>query len=102
MMTDEEFQSFWNDPDLGKALKRRLPQTFRTKSKMKTSRCGACIDCKKTDCGNCLACLDKAKFGGPGLRKQGCLSRGICKQPIVTHYWDKTTINQATKHTAFP
>ena len=27
------------------------------------------------DCGQCLACLDKPKFGGPGIKRKGCLAK---------------------------
>ena len=27
------------------------------------------------DCGQCLACLDKPKFGGPGIKRKGCLNK---------------------------
>ena len=35
-------------------------------------RCGQCVPCTRSDCGACQNCLDKPKFGGPGLRKQAC------------------------------
>lgn len=35
-------------------------------------RCGQCVPCTRADCGQCQNCLDKPKFGGPGLRKQAC------------------------------
>jgi hypothetical protein len=38
-------------------------------------RCGKCDDCLLGDCGECLSCLDKPKFGGRGCRKQGCKMR---------------------------
>ena len=38
-------------------------------------RCGKCEDCLAGDCGTCACCLDKVKFGGRGLRKQGCKMR---------------------------
>ena len=27
------------------------------------------------DCGQCMACLDKPKFGGPGIKRKGCLAK---------------------------
>ena len=30
---------------------------------------------KDEDCGQCINCLDKIKFGGPGTRKQSCVNR---------------------------
>eukprot|EP00965_Chrysotila_dentata_P231153 6198184-Pleurochrysis_carterae.AAC.2 len=32
------------------------------------------------DCGVCVNCLDKRKFGGPGLKKRGCLARKAISQ----------------------
>lgn len=38
----------------------------------RTPRCGECEGCIRDDCGKCISCNDKPKFGGPGVRKQGC------------------------------
>ncbi len=38
-------------------------------------RCKECVGCKRDDCGKCIYCLDKPKFGGPGKKKQSCLLR---------------------------
>ena len=43
--------------------------------RVRTSSCRACGPCTREDCGTCVACLDKPKFGGPGTRKQLCLLR---------------------------
>ena len=40
---------------------------------MKRKRCGTCTGCKHIhDCGMCIFCKDKPKYGGPGKRKQCC------------------------------
>ena len=39
---------------------------------MKRKRCGVCEGCTRLDCGICIFCKDKPKFGGPGRRKQCC------------------------------
>ena len=31
--------------------------------------------CQRNDCGDCKACKDKPKFGGPGTAKQACEKR---------------------------
>ncbi len=37
-------------------------------------RCGECSACcRKEDCGKCVMCKDKKKFGGPGVKKQACM-----------------------------
>lgn len=38
-------------------------------------RCGKCVGCVKSDCGTCVNCKDKKKFGGPGKRKQACKNK---------------------------
>ena len=35
---------------------------------MKRKRCGLCLGCTKPDCGLCVYCKDKTKFGGPGKK----------------------------------
>lgn len=35
-------------------------------------RCGECQACLRDDCGKCVFCKDKPKFGGPGKLKQVC------------------------------
>ena len=39
------------------------------------SRCGKCAGCIREDCGKCVYCLDKPKFGGPAKKKQRCALR---------------------------
>ncbi|XP_069697598.1 DNA (cytosine-5)-methyltransferase 1-like isoform X2 [Periplaneta americana] len=38
-------------------------------------RCGVCEACQSPDCGICVFCKDKLKFGGPGKTKQCCIQR---------------------------
>ncbi|KAL7551044.1 hypothetical protein ACHAWF_014255 [Thalassiosira exigua] len=38
-------------------------------------KCGECKACLRDDCGKCVNCLDKPKFGGPGTQKQACVKR---------------------------
>ena len=35
------------------------------------------------DCGECVNCLDKPKFGGPGIKRKGCLERARLKASVV-------------------
>jgi len=37
--------------------------------------CGQCEACSREDCGECIYCLDKRKFGGPNSLKQKCARR---------------------------
>ncbi len=39
------------------------------------SRCGKCEGCLRSDCGKCVYCRDKPKYGGPGKKKQRCALR---------------------------
>ena len=34
------------------------------------------------DCGTCAACLDKPKFGGPGIKRKGCLMKRTSKDGL--------------------
>ncbi|XP_034972975.2 histone-lysine N-methyltransferase 2B isoform X3 [Zootoca vivipara] len=44
--------------------------------KNRMARCGKCKGCLKLqDCGECINCLDKPKFGGPNTKKQCCVYR---------------------------
>eukprot|EP00978_Attheya_sp_CCMP212_P016788 scaffold44276_cov43-Attheya_sp.AAC.3 len=38
-------------------------------------RCKKCEECLKEDCGKCVACEDKRKFGGEGKLRQSCEQR---------------------------
>lgn len=51
-------------------------------SKMRTPACGQCEGCKREDCGHCVFCKDKVKFGGPGKKKQKCLLRACKLMPL--------------------
>ncbi|KAM4651035.1 histone-lysine N-methyltransferase 2B [Discoglossus pictus] len=46
------------------------------RSKLRMARCGTCTGCSvQDDCGECVNCLDKTKFGGPNTKKQCCMFR---------------------------
>jgi len=48
------------------------------KNRRLLSRCGECAACFSEDCGTCRFCVDKPRFGGPNIKKRGCIWR-ICK-----------------------
>ena len=51
----------------------------------KWARCGSGNGCQQSeDCGACLNCLDKTKFGGPGRKKQ-CCTKMKCTFIIRSH-----------------
>ena len=41
-----------------------------------------CEGCLSVDCGVCVYCKDKKKFGGPGKKKKGCIRTcvGVCQK----------------------
>ena len=48
---------------------------------------GGCTGCNANDCGLCIPCLDKPKFGGRGTRKRRC-ERRRCQGPTVAALHD--------------
>jgi len=44
-------------------------------SAAKSRRCGECEGCMRDDCGQCVPCADKPRFGGPGTKKKACVQR---------------------------
>ena len=51
----------------------------------KRSRCGKCDGClQDDDCGECLFCKDKPKFGGKGKKKKCCIRK---KCEFQTNYF---------------
>lgn len=47
----------------------------RMAKRIRSSRCGTCANCLRPDCGECVNCSDKPKFGGLGVKKQACSAR---------------------------
>ena len=43
--------------------------------------CKKCEGCLRPNCGNCSACWDMPKYGGPGKRKKKCEEK-VCAKPI--------------------
>lgn len=41
----------------------------------KVRRCGECEGCMRDDCGQCIPCKDKPRFGGQGTKKKACVLR---------------------------
>ncbi|XP_054855087.1 histone-lysine N-methyltransferase 2B [Eublepharis macularius] len=55
-------------------VRRHISHHHGKKNRM--TRCGKCKGCLKLqDCGECINCLDKPKFGGPNTKKQCCVYR---------------------------
>ena len=85
LLPDDEFHVFIRDPRLGKQPHIPRSESGRLVIKrvlVKKRRCSECIGCKGDECGRCLNCVDKPKFGGTGVRKQICVHRR-CRAPII-------------------
>merc|ERR1712223_1489369 len=67
-------QSFEQEESPGKSTKTLRQKHF----------CGNCLGCaREEDCGDCHFCLDKPKFGGPGIKKQKCELRWCEQHPRI-------------------
>ncbi|KAG8433656.1 hypothetical protein GDO86_012126 [Hymenochirus boettgeri] len=54
----------------------RKPSKVPSKARLRMGRCGVCKGCLvQDDCGKCVNCKDKTKFGGPNTKKQCCVFR---------------------------
>lgn len=76
----------------------------RKSFKVRCKRCKGCL--LQQDCGQCVDCKDKPRFGGQGTRKQQCKKRQ-CRNPtypeILSSMWkqdcDAYSIETATPET---
>ncbi|XP_077951309.1 histone-lysine N-methyltransferase 2A isoform X3 [Gasterosteus aculeatus] len=62
-----------------KFIKAKKPSHFSKRKGLgpfgyRSRRCGVCKGCNhEDDCGECMNCLDKPKFGGPNTKRQCCV-----------------------------
>jgi hypothetical protein len=104
LMSEREFEEFWQNVDYdrhrgGPAQAKLLRQSYSRREEeeeddddeatviahpqesggrtAKAARCGSCDACRAKDCGECKNCLDKPRFGGPGVKKKACVNR-VC------------------------
>ena len=56
--------------------------------------CKECDNCLVKDCRRCVFCRDKAKYGGPNIKKQRCERKERCLRPQVVC----TVCKGGTKH----
>ena len=54
-----------------------IPRT----SKRIQVRCNVCHGCNRPDCGECINCVDKPRFGGLGVRKRSCILKLCVASP---------------------
>jgi len=76
-------------PNKTKQVKRKrgpkpLGQEGPVVPKKRNMRCRTCGPCRAPDCGECMYCLDKPKFGGPNRRKNACVHRR-CANMVPAH-----------------
>ena len=57
------------------SLSSPVPPSPMNVSRKRNTRCKVCGPCLAKDCGRCVYCLDKPKFGGPNKKKLACLER---------------------------
>ncbi|XP_024122895.1 histone-lysine N-methyltransferase 2A isoform X2 [Oryzias melastigma] len=70
-----------DNPELSdqKVTKSKKPTNFGKRKGLgpfgyRSRRCGVCKGCNhEEDCGKCINCLDKPKFGGPNTKRQCCV-----------------------------
>ena len=103
MMDDDEFERLWQDAPWTRMREEGQPelkpkpvqeQPGKMKRRQKTKIICACDGCRATPCGRCRACRDMPRFGGSGIRKQGCMNR-LC---IRVDDNENSRKNDATSH----
>lgn len=60
-------------PSEQSSLSQKAAPRRKTSGRIKNWCCLKCANCLADDCGKCINCLDRPKFGGPFIRKQRCL-----------------------------
>ena len=63
-------------PNTAKKKKAAVGVTQKVKKK-RFVKCNNCEACKSPECGECIYCKDKPRYGGPNLKRQAC-SRQRC------------------------
>ncbi|XP_025100366.1 uncharacterized protein LOC112567768 isoform X2 [Pomacea canaliculata] len=57
-----------------------VKRTFKSGIRRRKGRCKECEGCLAVDCGKCMYCRDRPKFGGQNILKQACIKRR-CRRP---------------------
>ena len=71
---------------VGEMLTVEVEDAKTAAAKRSQARCGECAGCKvDEDCGNCLNCADKSKFGGPGEFRFALRPPPLPPPPAPTH-----------------
>ncbi|XP_038668949.1 uncharacterized protein LOC119974252 [Scyliorhinus canicula] len=73
---EREAEEVAEAPTLLPAEEETKPSVVSGQPKRRGNRCGCCKGCRNlSDCGKCVNCLDKPKFGGRNTKKQCCVWR---------------------------
>ncbi|XP_072324982.1 histone-lysine N-methyltransferase 2B-like isoform X2 [Scyliorhinus torazame] len=73
---EREAEEVAEAPTLLPAEEETKPSVVSGQPKRRGNRCGCCKGCRNlADCGKCVNCLDKPKFGGRNTKKQCCVWR---------------------------
>lgn len=82
--SDSDSHEFSRTPELDPSEQQLHDNDIDSKeSRTRVMRCGKCSGCTAEDCRECGHCLDKKKYGGPGLRKQSCKNRKCVAPKVV-------------------
>ena len=57
-----------------------------SRGKLKRSACRQCEKCLREDCGECVNCMDKPKFGGLNKIKQRCMERRCEDMSLIINF----------------
>ncbi|XP_050034681.1 histone-lysine N-methyltransferase 2A [Dermacentor andersoni] len=84
----------------GRALRRkadrfRVPVSKILHVRVRKGRCNQCAGCLAEDCGKCVCCRDKKKFGGKNLLKQACLQRRCSNLSLKS--WNRPAQREASE-----
>uniref|UniRef100_A0A131YID3 Histone-lysine N-methyltransferase trithorax n=1 Tax=Rhipicephalus appendiculatus TaxID=34631 RepID=A0A131YID3_RHIAP len=84
----------------GRALRRKTDQHRASGAnfgyvRVRKGRCNQCPGCLAEDCGKCVCCRDKKKFGGKNLLKQACLHRRCSNLSLKP--WNRPALTEASE-----
>jgi len=63
-------------------LERKSMSKCKKGKQHRFNACRKCTGCLKSNCGECMYCLDMPRFGGHGVIKQKCETR-VCVNPVM-------------------
>ena len=72
----ENLVDFYQERDFKRIYLKKNYATSASASR--STKCGECQACTRIECGKCIECEDKPKYGGPGKRRHACIEK-VCK-----------------------